>query len=691
MPEARADHLPPGVTRWGAFARVDFARRVAAAALALFLVWQIAIPAAFDPVRLALFDAYQRLAPRHRDPRLAPVVIVAVDDISLAALGQWPWPRTLQARLIETILADRPTAVGVDVLWSESAGAADAALAQALGDGPTSIGVAGDKTGAVGKGAEPFAPVVYRAAAAPALPLPYFPSAVRSVAPIDLAAPGHGMMSNDPDPDGVFRRLRLLSSIGGRPAPDLSLDVYRLAARAPIITLYPARGGRRLLGIGVGNSTFPTEPDGALWIDFTPPEEWPIISASDVLAGRTPPRAFDGRLVLIGLTGTGLADQQRKTPVALMSGVEVNAQGLENLVAGRLVHRPAWAPLAEPALTVVLGLFLAAALPRTRGARRVLAAVAPLVVLAALGALLWSRYRLMTDVATPALGCGVVVVSLLGGGLAEADAQRRRLRRDLELGRLAAARAEGELEAGRRIQMGILPKPEGLAGDPRFDLAAVMEPARQIGGDLYDFFKIDADRLYLAVGDVSGKGVPASLFMALGKSLCKSCALRGETDIGAIVRRANAEISRDNPEMLFITLFAAILDLQTGVLSFCNAGHDAPFLLRPGQPVAAIMGEGGPPLCVMDDFPYAAETRQLEPGDLVCMTTDGVTEAMTGAGALIGRGAVERILAAMPSDASAHDITVALRAAVADFVAGAEPSDDLTILTLRWRGGQAPP
>ena len=193
------------------------------------------------------------------------------------------------------------------------------------------------------------------------------------------------------------------------------------------------------------------------------------------------------------------------------------------------------------------------------------------------------------------------------------------------------------------------------------------------------------------MGDVSGKGVPAALFMALGKSLCKSCALRGETDIGAIVRRANAEISRDNPEMLFITLFAAILDLQTGVLSFCNAGHDAPFLLRPGQPIAAIMGEGGPPLCVMEDFPYAAETRQLEPGDLVCMTTDGVTEAMTGAGVLIGRGAVERILAAMPQGASAHDITTALRAAIATFVAGAEPSDDLTILTLRWRGAPSWP
>ncbi|HLZ84947.1 MAG TPA: CHASE2 domain-containing protein [Caulobacteraceae bacterium] len=660
-------------------------RRVAAGVLLLFLFLQVAAPSLFVAPRLALFDLYQRVAPRHRDPAQAPVVIVAVDDPSLKAIGQWPWPRAVQARLVKAILGAQPAALGVDVLWSEP-GAGDDALAQALGDGPAAIGLAGVKAGQIDADTGPLSPVIFHGPAGPIPGLPYFPSVLRSLSAIDLAAPGHGVMSNDPDGDGVFRHLRLLSSIAGRVTPDLSLEVYRLAARASYLSLYTAPDGRGLRGIGVGPSTFPTEPDGALWIDYTPRDEWPLISAADVLAGRVRPQAFDGRLVLIGLTGTGLVDQMRKTPVESMSGIEIRAQGLENLLAGRLASRPAWAPILEVGLTLVLGLFLMGVLPAVRRLRRFAAAPAPFVLLGVLGVALWSRYRLMVDVATPALACGTVLVALLGGGLAEVDAQRRRLRRDLELGRLAAARAEGELEAARRIQMGILPKPEALASDPRFDLDAVMEPARQIGGDLYDFFKIDADHLFIAVGDVSGKGLPAALFMALGKSLCMSCALRGETDIGAIVRRANAEISRDNPEMLFITLYAAILDLETGLLSFCNAGHDPPFLLRAGDPAAAITGEGGPPLCVMDDFPYRTETRQLAPGDLVCVTTDGVTEAMTAAGVLIGRPAVERILAALPADAGAREVTAALRAAVAAFVAGAEPSDDLTILTIRWRG-----
>ena len=190
----------------------------------------------------------------------------------------------------------------------------------------------------------------------------------------------------------------------------------------------------------------------------------------------------------------------------------------------------------------------------------------------------------------------------MSGGFAQADMQRRRLRQELEQRKLAAARIEGELEAARRIQMGILPDPAALKGDLRFELDALMIPARQIGGDLFDFFKMDEDHLFFSVGDVTGKGVPAALFMALGKSLCKSAALSGERNIGAIIDRTNSEISRENPEMLFITLFAGILDLATGELQYCTAGHDDPFILRAGEVPRDLTSRGGPPLCIAGDF-----------------------------------------------------------------------------------------
>jgi serine phosphatase RsbU (regulator of sigma subunit)/CHASE2 domain-containing sensor protein len=654
----------------------------------------------FVTPRRTLFDTYQVLAPRHRDPRLAPVLIVGVDDESLQQAGGWPWPRALQAKLISRVLAAHPAVVGVDEIWPEASsagvirGGPETILANAFSAGPVVIGVQGVRGEHCGGGigdVGPFPPILTPNPAVSLARLPCFAGDRRSVPQIEQAAVGHGLLSNDPDGDGVFRRLQLLSLIRGQAVPDLALEIYRVAARAPYLTIYgDARG---VSGVGVGPSTFPTERDAGLRLDYAKRNEFTVCSAATILSGRPcrdskggPPVSLDGRIVLIGVTAAGLSDQARMTPLGPMPGVEVNAEGVENLMAGKLARRPGWTALAEPALTLVVGLFLIVVLPRARGGARAVALAAPLLLLTALGALAWRFDRLLLDVATPTIGGGVVMAALLTGGYAEADAQRRRLREEVERGRLAAARTEGELEAARRIQIGILPRPESLAPDPRFDLDALMDPARQIGGDFYDFFKVDADRLFVAVGDVSGKGLPASLFMALSKSLCKSCALRGDSDIGAIVRRANAEISRDNPEMLFVTLFAAILNLETGEVSFCSAGHDAPLLLRPGEPVAKIVAEGGPPLCTVEDFPYATETRRLSAGELVCVTTDGVTEAMTADGALIGRDVVALTLAATPADAPARDVTAALRAAVAAFVADAEPSDDLTILALRWRG-----
>src|SRR6185312_383572 len=369
-----------------------------------------------------------------------------------------------------------------------------------------------------------------------------------------------------------------------------------------------------------------------------------------------------------------------------MHGTEIHAQLLENIIAGRLAERPDWARLAEPALTFILGLILIVALPWVRQPWQTVLVVSSLALCAAIGFELWHMKLMLVDVATPIVGQGLVVAAFIGGSFAEADRQRRRLRRELEERRLAAAKTEGELEAGRRIQMGILPTADTVAHYARFDLAALLVPARQIGGDLYDFFMIDDDHLFLTVGDVSGKGVPAALFMAQGKSLCKSAALRGDIDIGEIINRANTEISRDNAEMLFITMFVGILNVATGELHFCNAGHDAPILLRAGEPPQSVNGEGGPPLCIVEDFPYMTEIIRLQPGDLLCITTDGITEAMNGKGELMGRERTEAALAAMPPDASAQAITDGLQAAVAEFVAGAEPSDDLTILTVRWVG-----
>jgi serine phosphatase RsbU (regulator of sigma subunit) len=233
--------------------------------------------------------------------------------------------------------------------------------------------------------------------------------------------------------------------------------------------------------------------------------------------------------------------------------------------------------------------------------------------------------------------------------------------------------------------MGFLPT--RLAKEDRVDVYAVLEPARIIGGDLYDFFKLDADRLFFAVADVSGHGVAASLFMAVSKALCKSAALRRGDDLGAIIREVDADISRDNPEAFFVSVWAGLLDLRTGELHHCNAGHEPAWLVGPGAgPARLLAAGGGPPLCVVDGFPYEAASYRLRPGETICLVTDGVTEAQDAARRLYGRDRLSQVLSSVVDPPGVDALGEAIRSDVAGFTAGTEASDDLTILVLRWRG-----
>jgi serine phosphatase RsbU (regulator of sigma subunit) len=247
----------------------------------------------------------------------------------------------------------------------------------------------------------------------------------------------------------------------------------------------------------------------------------------------------------------------------------------------------------------------------------------------------------------------------------------------------------GELQAAHRIQTATLPHADLLAGDSRIEIAATMIPARETGGDLYDYFRLDDRRLFFLVGDVAGKGLSASIFMAVSKALYKSAMLRApNADIGLIMSAANAEVSRDNAEMLFVTAFAGILDLATGELHYCNAGHENPFLIHPAETAVRRIEDGdGPPLCAMADYAYSGARIALRPDELLCAVTDGVTEARNPGGALYGSARVSALLPETArGNASARDVVDTLRADVETFVAGAEPSDDLTILALRWHG-----
>jgi serine phosphatase RsbU (regulator of sigma subunit) len=246
----------------------------------------------------------------------------------------------------------------------------------------------------------------------------------------------------------------------------------------------------------------------------------------------------------------------------------------------------------------------------------------------------------------------------------------------------------GEMEAAQRVQVAMLPRDDAFRDDRRLDLAAAMVPAREVGGDLYDFFRLDQRRLFFLVGDVSGKGLSASIFMAVSKALAKSAAVRHpDDDIGAWMTTANREISRDNNESLFVTAFAGILDLDTGDLVYSNAGHDDPYCVGAASGLRRLGRGGGPPLCTVDDHEYAGEHTFLDRGELVVMVTDGITDMRDPSGAMYGRARLEALLDGLRAAAlDAHATVKAIKEDVQAFAAGADPADDFTILALGWRG-----
>ena len=154
---------------------------------------------------------------------------------------------------------------------------------------------------------------------------------------------------------------------------------------------------------------------------------------------------------------------------------------------------------------------------------------------------------------------------------------------------------------------------------------------------------------------------------------------------------ANAEVSRENTQLFFVTAVAGILDLRSGELTYCNAGQENPWLLRPGVAGATVLDEGGgPPLCAIDDFAYRDARFQMRAGDLLCLVTDGVTEAQNAAANLYGNARLHLLLARLPAETiTPQEVIDAIRADLAAFVGKAEQSDDLTLLVLRWNGPRA--
>ena len=268
------------------------------------------------------------------------------------------------------------------------------------------------------------------------------------------------------------------------------------------------------------------------------------------------------------------------------------------------------------------------------------------------------------------------------GSVLEKRALRAEVRRQL-------ARVEAELADARSQQLSMVPDEfPGGAGAVRATVHAVLHPAREIGGDLYDCFAAGEDRLCFAVGDVSGKGTPAALFMARARSLLRAATLQALAITGqapapaAIVALMNAELCKNNPIGMFITLFMGMLDLRDGSLTYVCAGHVRPYILRPGAPVEELVCRADTPPGVIEEAAYHDATLQLRAGEALVVISDGVPDMIDPAGQAFGLAGVRSMLETM-SDAPAEAMTTGLVDRIYGFAAGTPQADDVTVLALR--------
>lgn len=644
----------------------------------------------------AVFDGWQRIAPR--DLSASQVRVVAIGDSSLEVIGSWPWPRRVLATITQRIAEGGAAAIGFDILfvepdavspmrfsrlyapddpaiqaWIDGLGSMDGEFADAISTAPVVMGRAGVKL----SGADPANLTQWATINGPPPPrLPRYPLVQSNLEALEARAPGFGLLNGAPDGDGVVRSVPLVMRTGEALVPGLALEMMRVALEQrtgndPEIRLTPG-------SVTIGKRRIPVDDQGRMRLHFAEIPEPHVYSAIEIMSEEFDLSQLKDKIVVVSLTAEGTQDIVATPLGSEMFGVLVQAQAADTINRGGWLVRPSASKAAEwgvgAALAIVL-LLLATGQASARSRWLVLLAAAAGLPLAS-----WLLFRfgdVLFDPIRPLLLGSGSALAVFAALFSEARRERAALRD-------AQNRSEGELGAARAIQLGMLPDRAALAKlDPRIDIAAQLEAAKSVGGDFYDIIRLDADRIVILIADVTGKGVPAALFMALSKALSRSVMLRAPGGLADAAAQLNEELMRDSGDALGLTMLLGIIDLATGRAEFVNAGHDNPLrITREGEVIEEAM-EGGPPFCIMD-YPWPAEEIVLQPGEALVLITDGVTEAQNRQEQLFGN---DRTRAALLADQSSAGAMVAsLRDSVRAFEDGADASDDLTVLAFRYLG-----
>jgi len=643
--------------------------------------------------RRLVFDAWQKWAPPGGNSD--KVVVVMIDDASVAARGQWPWRRSDVAALLENIAQARPAAIGIDIFFAEpdplrpetfarlyeedalddatrarilSLPYGDQYLAQIIETAPTVMPWVTTDTGG-----RALSELTYEQV--DGTPPPLMTETKRMLTSIELLddiALSRGIVAAPTDDDGIVRRMPLSVMAGQSIAPGFAVQRANIAAGGDVLRWTPH-------ALQAAGATIPSGPRGNFEFKMSAGWEDRAIPAIEVLEGElVQVEELQDKIVLVGFGATGTSDIVATPVENEVQGTLVQAQAVDAILTGEWLSRPEWIVWLEIGLAVLLVALLLAAGITFNNLLIIPAGVIGLGLPVASFAA-YDGANLLFDPARPlVIGlCAAAALLMVRYALTLAELVEKRI---------FAAEQQKENESARSLQLTMVPSAQRLAKlGTRAEIGAVLEPAKSVGGDFYDAMELEGNRLAFLVGDVSGKGMRAALFMALSKSVSKNNLLRSSDDLETAIRSVNDELMAEEDQEMDLTMLVGVIDCSTGEVQMINAGHEDPMVIHEDGSVETFKMVGGLRLRTIDGFPYTAERLTLAKGDTLIIITDGATDASN---AKEDRFGLERVVDALQSQGATGAAERARHLAdqVRSFERGTDPADDLTILALRYLG-----
>ena len=424
-------------------------RSVGLLLLAILLLIRVWDPRPLEELRLRSFDFFQTTSPR--DSAVRPVVIVDIDENSLSAFGQWPWPRTILADLLTRLYEWQAAAIAFDVIFPEPDRSSlneavkhfrdldddtrgrllhlpsnDEVFAQAIGRGNVVLGQAGINAFHPRSLEKP--PETAFATVGPD-PSPYliaFPYILRNLPKLEQAAVGHGLISIRTERDGMVRRVPIVMQAEDKIVPALTLDLLRVATGSSTIMIRTDESG--IQSVAVPGLELPTDRNGRIWVYFGPHDKARFVSAKDVVEGNVAPEIFAGKLVLVGTSAIGLLDVKTTPVLSAMPGVEVHAQLLEAALTNSLLVAPSYAIVVEMIGALIGGGVLALLAPAASVLMLFASAALAAAAFVAASWILFSRYQMLFDATFPLIATLSVYMSMVLMGYFREQLDRRRIR-----------------------------------------------------------------------------------------------------------------------------------------------------------------------------------------------------------------------------------------------------------------------